>query len=67
MTACVEDPDLCEALCPVHAGRNRRRGRFRCARPRRSSDRAKPTNRPARNEDRSEWSAAARDGRAPPV
>ena len=25
--------DLCPALCPVHAGRDRRRGRSRCARP----------------------------------
>ena len=57
---------LCPALCPVHAGRNRRRGRSRCARPRRSNDRAKPANRPARNEDRFEWSAAARDDKNVP-
>ena len=59
-------PHLCPALCPVHAGRDRRRGRPRCARSRRSNDRAKPANRPARNEDRFEWSAAARDGKNTP-
>ena len=58
--------DLCPALCPVHAGGNRRRGRSRCARPRRSNDRAKPANRPAGNEDRFEWSAAARDDKNTP-
>ena len=52
-------PDLCPALCPVHAGRDRRRGRSRCARPRRSNGRAKPAKRPAGNENRFEWSAAA--------
>ena len=59
-------PHLCPALCPVHAGGNRRRGRSRCARPRRSNDRAKPANRPAGNEDRFEWSAAARDDKNAP-
>ena len=40
-------PDLCPALCPVHAGRDRRRGRSRCARPRPSNGRSRPAKRPA--------------------
>ena len=40
-------PDLCPALCPVHAGRDRRRGRSRCARPRLSNGRSRPEKRPA--------------------
>ena len=60
-------PHLCPPLCPVHAGENRRRGRSRCARPRRSNDRARPpANRSARNKDRFEWPAAARDGKTAP-
>ena len=43
-------PDLCPALCPVHAGRDRRRGRSRCARPARR--RATPRPKTARGNPR---------------
>ena len=52
-------PDLCPALCPVHAGRDRRRGRSRCARPRPSSGRSRPANGP-RSRKRFQWSGRRR-------
>ena len=38
---------LCPALCPVHPGRDRRRGRSRCARPYAGAGTASPLRRPA--------------------
>ena len=53
-------PHLCPPLCLVCAGRNRRRGRSRCARPRPSNDSARSERCPSRNETWSERSDAAR-------